>query len=254
LNEPLRVMSFNIRYGDAPDGPNSWPFRRDAVMETIRGFDPDILALQEALDFQNDEITDFFPAFTHIGIGRDDGQKQGEFASIFCNGQRLTEIDSGTFWFSAQPLEPGSRHPECHHPRICTWAAFDDGFSIYNLHLDNVSSVSRLMAVDQLLGVLKHEVGTLVTGDFNAGEADRCIERLRQAGYRDTFRSVQPNEQDSGTYHGYSDIPEPDKIDYIWADASWTILDAAIVRDRFNDQWPSDHYPVTAIVDRKPRC
>src|SRR3712207_6150887 len=51
----LRVMSFNVRYGDADDGNDAWKFRRDLVARTIRRFDPDLLGVQEALNLQCDD-------------------------------------------------------------------------------------------------------------------------------------------------------------------------------------------------------
>ena len=34
---PLRMMTWNLRYGTAADGPDAWPHRRAAVIR----FDPD---------------------------------------------------------------------------------------------------------------------------------------------------------------------------------------------------------------------
>ncbi|MEM6799164.1 MAG: endonuclease/exonuclease/phosphatase family protein [Planctomycetota bacterium] len=75
--EPLRVMTFNIRYGTANDGPNAWPRRRDAVVETIRRFDPDVLGVQEALAFQLDELQRSLTGLSAIGKGQDDGRRRG---------------------------------------------------------------------------------------------------------------------------------------------------------------------------------
>ncbi|MEW6654464.1 MAG: hypothetical protein AB1394_13515, partial [Bacteroidota bacterium] len=78
----LRVMSFNIRFGTANDGENSWQFRRYNLMETIKKFDPEILGIQEALSFQIDEILNRFPYFAILGVGRDDGRQAGEYSCI----------------------------------------------------------------------------------------------------------------------------------------------------------------------------
>jgi lysophospholipase L1-like esterase len=48
---PVRVMSFNVRYGTAQDGDHAWPRRRDAVFDVIRAFEPDLLGMQEVLAF-----------------------------------------------------------------------------------------------------------------------------------------------------------------------------------------------------------
>src|SRR5665648_452547 len=52
----LNVMSFNIRRGTAKDGKNHWIFRRNRVRELLNHYRPDVLGLQEALDFQISEI------------------------------------------------------------------------------------------------------------------------------------------------------------------------------------------------------
>ena len=52
----LQVMSFNIRYGTADDGQNSWKNRRHIVFDVIQNSHPDILCLQEDLRFQIEEI------------------------------------------------------------------------------------------------------------------------------------------------------------------------------------------------------
>src|SRR4051794_26334693 len=109
--DPLRVMSFNVRYGTADDGPNSWPFRRHAALSVVEAFRPHLLALQESLAFQIEE----FEAYKAIGVGRDDGEKEGEFAAILYDASRLELLESGTFWFSDTPDVPGSRYPGCYH-------------------------------------------------------------------------------------------------------------------------------------------
>ena len=49
-------MSFNIRYGSANNGENHWKNRREMVFDVFRNHRPDIVGLQEALDFQIAEI------------------------------------------------------------------------------------------------------------------------------------------------------------------------------------------------------
>ena len=50
--DPLRVMSFNLRYGTANDGKNRWDLRKEAVAAVVQKLDPDILGVQEGLLFQ----------------------------------------------------------------------------------------------------------------------------------------------------------------------------------------------------------
>ncbi len=94
-SEPVRVMSFNIRYGTAEDGENARARRRDLVVETIRAFDPDVPGLQEALRFQLDELAEALPGYTEVGVGRDDGAQAGECAAILFRTTRFERLASG---------------------------------------------------------------------------------------------------------------------------------------------------------------
>lgn len=41
--EPLTVMSFNIRYGTASDGPDWWDLRRGHLSDLLKTEDPDVI-------------------------------------------------------------------------------------------------------------------------------------------------------------------------------------------------------------------
>lgn len=239
-------MSFNLRYGTADDGPNEWLYRRSAAIATIRAFRPDLLGVQEALAFQLTDILGAMPGYATVGVGRDDGVCEGEHSAIVYDASRLTVRESRTFWFSNEPDVPGSRFPDCFHPRICTWAVFDEGFAFYNLHLDNESGPSRELSVAQLTA-MPRIMPTIVSGDFNAGEQDACTEAMREAGFRDSYRVLNPVGR-AGTFHGFGQVDSPEKIDYIWTDDTWSVLEAGVLEDKVGGVWPSDHYPVTAVL------
>ncbi len=243
-------MTFNVRYGTPDDGENNWPYRRKAAFAAIRNFAPDVVGLQEAQDYMLDEFLAALPEYRHVGIGRDDGIREGDFAAILYNPERFVMEGTGTFWFSSTPDVP-SRHPECFHRRICTWVTLNDGgrrFNVYNLHLDHESQNARVEAVDQLIPTIDRTLPAIVMGDFNAEESNACIEAMRSAGYRDTFRIVHPETLEVCTYHAYGSPAHTDKIDYIWVDDRWSATDASIVTGRIDGAWPSDHYPVTATL------
>src|SRR5687767_10854722 len=120
--EPLRVMSFNIRYGTAKDGPNHWNLRKDFVIETIKAFKPDLLGTQETEGFQRDYLAEKLPEYTTIGVGRDDGAEKGEMMAIYIRKERFDVIASGHFWLSETPDVIGSKSWDTSLPRMVTWA------------------------------------------------------------------------------------------------------------------------------------
>lgn len=240
-------MSFNILHGSSGNGPYDWSSRRQAVLEVIRSFDADVMGLQEVLDWQLDELLSEFPNLRAVGVGRDDGARAGEFSPILYDHRKLSIGTTDTFWFSETRDVPGSRHPTCDLPRICTWAQFDS-FLFANLHLDHLSVEARNDSVASLSAWFADESQpVIITGDFNAGESDECIEAMREWGMTDTFRALHPHA-DGQTFHAFGSLPTHDKIDYVWTSSQWGVSEARIIRDRPNGVWPSDHYPVTATV------
>src|SRR5690606_19489230 len=102
----LHVMSFNIRYGSADDGPNHWDLRKDFLASVVAEVSPDVIGLQEALHHQIEFLLGRLPEYAMLGVGRDDGKRAGEYTAILYRRDRLTVEDSGTFWFSDTPEVP----------------------------------------------------------------------------------------------------------------------------------------------------
>jgi endonuclease/exonuclease/phosphatase family metal-dependent hydrolase len=265
--EALTVMTFNIRYGTAKDGENEWSARRDMLFDVIREANPDLLGVQEALDFQIDEILAAVHGYAVVGVGRDDGGEKGEYSAILFRTDRLHVAEAGTFWFSDTPSVPGSKSWGNQITRICSWARFIDrdgrGFYHFNLHLDHQSQPSRERSTVLLRGRIDTRSvpdPVIVTGDFNVGEANPALATLTaavasgQAAFLDTFRVLHPEVKDAGTFSGFKfGTGGADKIDYVLVQPGTEVLAAEIVRFGRNNHYPSDHFPVTArvrLVDR----
>ena len=125
--EPLlRVMTFNLRFATAADGENSWAGRKDILLEAIRKFDPDLLGTQETLASQADFLVESLPGNSLVGVGREDGKRQGEFSALMFKKARFDLIDSGTFWLSETPDKVGSKSWDSSLPRIATWVRLRD--------------------------------------------------------------------------------------------------------------------------------
>jgi endonuclease/exonuclease/phosphatase family metal-dependent hydrolase len=259
----LRVMTFNLRVPFLLDAWNYWVFRRGLVVSTIDKFAPDILGTQEcpysSAKYLRSKLTDY----GFVGAGRDDGKRGGEMCGMFFRRDRFTKLDSGTFWLSDTPGVPGSKSWGNWSPRIVSWIklqpkAGGSAFCWFNTHFDNGSTHSRIESAKLLRAKADAIAGGLpivVTGDFNADCHGRAYEML--VGGRpgidtdlfDAFRVTHPIVKDGeGTMHNFHGGRNGARIDWILTSKAFKPLDVEIDHTQVGPIFPSDHFPVEAVV------
>ena len=67
----------------------------------------------------------------------------------------------------------------------------------------------------------------------------------------DAFLRLHPDEKQLRTFHGFQGGTDGDKIDAVVASRQWDVKEAEIVRTSRDGIYPSDHYPVTAVLSRQ---
>jgi len=255
---PLRVMSFNVRYGTANDGKDAWPERRDLVVQTIQAFGPDLLGTQEMLPFQAEYIHSKLPEYEYIGWSRDES-KDGEQCGIYVRKERFKVVESGQFWLSETPETKFSKSWDSSLPRVLTWIRIEDQSTqkrpllFANTHFDHRGSQARLNSAilcREKLHELAAGVPVILSGDFNCGiESAPAKELLKDSQLIDSYSAVSHSPDESvGTFHGFSGKPGRDRIDWILLSPGLKTLAAAIDRTHDLGRYPSDHFPVTAVV------
>jgi len=251
------LMTFNIRYGTAPDGENSWQYRKEALIDLIKSVSPDVLGVQEALAEQIDEIVDALPDYVAFGAGRDDGLRGGEHSSILYRKSRLGLLEGGTRWISSTPELPGSKGPGANLPRVFTWAELisNDGhrFLAVNAHLDHQSEAARALGTQQMLDFVKGRTrkAAVVMGDFNCSKGSKPTEVFDTSGILSASR---PTSGPFVTFNGFNPSPgDGEMIDHIYLTSGWILREAIIDRRLTKSgRTPSDHYPVIAKVSLTP--
>lgn len=267
---PIRVMSFNIRYGTADDGENHWDKRHQFLTETIRAFNPDLLGTQETLKFQRDYLATQFPEYDVLGVGRNDGRDEGEMTALYYRRDRFEKLAEGHFWLSSTPEVIGSQGWDAALPRMVSWVRLRDRqnpaappIAFFNTHFDHKGLEARRESaalIRRQIGTIGKDCSVIVTGDFNAGEgsapytalfatADRDSEA---SPVRDSYRVVHPaREANEGTFSGFlSAVTAGERIDWIAISPDWSVSEAAIDRTARDGRTPSDHFPVTAVLNR----
>lgn len=251
-------MSVNVRNHRSKDEANRWELRREALFDLVRRAEPDLVGTQEAYWPQVEQMHAALPEYDRVGVGRDDGAEEGETCAIFYRRDRFQAAASGTFWFSDTPEVPGSRQWTPRHARICTWVRLIDRngtpLTVYNVHLDHESQPARELSVALLQERIRNAAPldpVIVMGDFNMEEANPAIRRVLECAaprLLDTFRAVHPDAVQVSTFHDFTGDPVGDKIDYIFVSEAFTARDASILRDHRDGRYPSDHFPIRAVL------
>ncbi len=263
--DELRVMSFNLRYGTAADGPDRWEHRRESLVRTIAAFEPDVLCTQECLAFQADYLSKKLRIYDFVGAGREDGQREGEMVAIFIRRERLEVMEQVHFWLSETPEKAGSVGWDAASTRVVTWVKVrtksdpPEKFYVFNTHFDHRGTTARIESAWLLRKRLQMIAGSepiILTGDFNASPnsaSDSPYGLLRAdfgsaaIGLRDTYRQVHETVRaGEGTFHGFTGRLTGRRIDWILATPHFDCLRAAIDHSNSAGRFPSDHFPVTA--------
>ncbi len=255
---PLTVMTYNVRFGTAQDGPNSWEYRRDMLVETIARHAPALLGTQECLDFQAEYLAGHLPGYGWIGLGREE-DGGGEMTAVLYQKSLLLPLESGHFWLSESPGVPGSKSWDSSLPRIATWVKFYHRlarrpFYFYNTHLDHRGAQARVEAArliaDQIAS-LPPGGPTILTGDFNATGGDSEPWRaLTERGLIDLWDGAKERQGIPNTWNGF-EAPAQDagrRIDWIFATPGVEVLSCEIDAVQNDGRFPSDHMPVIARI------
>ena len=256
-------MSFNIRYDNPNDGKNVWANRKDLVAQTISFHEVDILGLQEVLDHQLQNLTEMLPEYDWIGVGRDDGAKEGEYAPVFFRSGHLELLENGFFWLSETPEIAGSFGWDAACTRIVTWGKFSirttgKEFYFFNTHFDHVGKVAREKSAELILEKIESMTSfepVIVTGDFNCTNMDKPYFILTSAQNKGTsLKDTQTLSQNghyggTQTFNGFNPTLRPNHtIDFIFVRNIGPVLSHGIIADLWDGRFVSDHYPVLAKV------
>ena len=254
----LGVMSFNMRYDRPDEGDLNWSVRRVRIEKLIAQQSPDIIGAQELLHHQYRYMDSVLVDYSSVGVARDDGREEGEYNPLFFRRDRFTALDSGTFWLSETPDEPGTLGWDGACKRIATWAllkenASGEEFLAINTHLDHVGEVARregILLLSERIGQLRGDRPVILTGDFNSTPDSEPITLLLAQGYlthaRDTAETVTGPEW---SFSDFGRIPEAERtfIDYIFT-GGCRVLSHERLTDTVDGGLVSDHAPVYARV------
>lgn len=249
----LNIISYNIRIGITDDGQNSWDIRKPATVEMMNTEKPDIIGLQEAMEFQVAYIRDNCPEYQVVGMGHDQGYKKGEHMTFFYRKSRLECLDWGTFWLSDTPDEP-SMGWDGAYERTATWGLMKDRktgrlFYYVNTHLDHIGPVARqkglALIVERMSSINRDGRPVVLCGDFNCTIKDPAMHSLE--GRMNDTRLTARRSDGLGSFNNWG--TESSSIDFIF-ECGWRKCTRfrTLTRTYAGKPFISDHYPISATL------
>lgn len=251
--DTVRIMSFNIRYGDL--GVLTAEDRYDDVESVIEKGAPDSIGLQEATPEWMEYLKTAIDGYSYVGVGRDDGDNQGEYAAIFYLDSKYKAVDSGTFWLSDTPDVPSKGWgADCY--RICTWVILEnkttgEQYVHMNAHFDYANDEIRYNSADMIIEKAKEfgDIPVVYTADMNFDENSEYFAHMNKSSY---FINTKDKAEDTMDYLTYHDRKpkhhENDKIDYILINDKFDAQVYRVITEGVDGRYVSDHFPLYADI------
>ena len=254
----ITVMTFNIRYGQAADGPQRWEVRRELVIERIRAAAPDLLGLQECrADEQAQYVRAALPDYDFYGVARGgDGPTALEMAPVLVRRSAFAVVRQGQFWLSDTPEFAGSVSWDAMFPRTATWVEVahrpsGDTLAFLTTHFDLMPQaiVNSARLLRGWAARTAARLPVIVCGDFNADKSSAAYETLADGRTLvDAWRQAQPAVADETTFHAFGAPGVAAAIDWVLVSPSLAVAAATIDRARRAGLYPSDHDPVVVTL------
>lgn len=261
-DDALRVATYNVHYiilsqATGPWSVGDWERRKGPLDLAFKTINADVIGFQEMESFARgsgggtnltlDWLLDNNPDYRAAAVG--DPAVFPATQPILYRADRLSVQDQGWFFFSDTPDVIYSRTFNGSFPAFTSWAQFADNqtgavFRVVNLHTDFGSLSNRIQSIELVAERVRPWIAAgetlFVIGDFNGRLGDRVVTILADEGM--SFAPVR-----GSTYHFNRGLNLFGAIDHIATSGAAEIVgDPVILRQKFDGEWPTDHYPLVA--------
>ena len=246
----MKSMTFNILC--AGRGENHWCLRQKLVSATIKKYAPDTFGLQEVhYAWMRYIVSQFKDTYDYVGVGKDDGEKKGEFSPVFYNKHKFKLIEKEDFWLSATPDKPSLGWDGAEN-RTCSYAVLEEKesgnvYAVFNTHLDHIGATAQIEGIKLILSKTEKfkDVPVIITGDFNVTPDSDVYSLMLTNGFEDA-RTIAEKKDNINSFHWYGKGSK--MIDFIFVKNIKSVTEVKTATDNFNGKLPSDHYPVIADI------
>ena len=246
------VMTFNLRFGLAEDGPDAWSFRKKLLPELFKRYPVDFIGFQEVNNFQAEDLN------THLLEYRSVGKREPAppfwQSNIIYFKKEWTLVTHQHFYLSPTPSIP-SRFRDSKWPRQCTIGVFrrhHRRLVCIDTHFDfnaSVQAKSAAMILDRLSA--QPQGPAIIMGDFNASASGPHFKLFtgmdRKPSATHPVLASALKAPYPATYHGFSGKTDGECIDWIFfSEDTLDLVGTRVIRDDVNGAYYSDHFPVLA--------
>jgi len=256
MGQSYRLITYNIKYDNVKDTVNGWDKRKNKMVSLIENYHPSFLGIQEGLLHQVEFIDQSLSTYSYIGVGRNDGEKKGEFSAVFYDKSQFKVIKSSTFWLSETP-EKISVGWDAALERICTYGLFEnlktkERIWVFNTHFDHRGQEARkksaTLIINKINQINENQLPVALMGDFNATPDEEPIQILKTQLSDALEISEKPLYGPAGTFNGFDDRVMLRRIDYFFTN-NLKVLSYTHIDDRLDtNKHISDHLPVMMTV------
>jgi len=273
-SHPLKVMSFNVLCSFCDRTFDPWDQRLAYFGDIFRRHNPDLIGLQELSPppFNNgmevQQILAEAPGYSAIYFIPDSGTTFVPYpdATILYRTSRFTVVEHGNYWLSPTPDTPFSTgFAKVQFARLVTWARLQDndngGRELYfaTTHFDNNSPSQEKSAplVQERTAPFVVKEPVIFVGDFNSRPDSTAYGILTTDSSQGFVFKNSFDMTHDRIVTNQSPVPAydtSDRIDHIFLagnGVSWSVSDwlADLTIYGPNHKYPSDHFPVVAVVD-----
>lgn len=249
----FRILSFNVLC--AGKEHRWWENRVPLVCSIIKEYKPSSFGVQEAHWEWMQALCANLPEYDYVGVGRDDGDKDGEFSAVFYLKDEFTASESGNFWLSETPDKP-SLGWDAACIRNATYVKLthkESGkeYIHFNTHLDHVGINAQINGVKMIQEKAASFGGIPVvcTGDFNVYQDSECYNVMVSANMGDA-RKMAPDTDDCYTFHGFRPEEIQGIIDFVFVDrATVRPVNFKVINKLVDGEFYSDHHAVYADIE-----
>lgn len=250
----MRIMSFNIRCLNV--GTDTWKDRIGIVSQTMLDSEADSIGVQEATPEWMETLKETVAEkYAYVGVGRDDGDNEGEYSAVFYLKDKYEVIESDTFWLSETPDKP-SRGWDAACNRVCTWVHLRDKetgaeYVHMNSHFDHIGVKARKNSVDMIINKAKQftDIPVVFTADMNVKEGSDNYNQFVTSNYFFDTKFLAPDSMSYCTYHDTKPQNHADDIiDYVMINNEFEALSYRVVTEGIDGRFVSDHYPIYADI------